>query len=163
MYFFWNKFRVPSLFKFVLEQHITWQRNEHIITATRNIARVVPCLETIRCATFGWRTKKCSAIELQIWSLFLANYNDVSRGHPKWRFSKGIPSPNPLNWGLGIILICPDIWSKCFCTCHVKKQKHAPSHLPLKKATSLFPYICQWLFVQVSIKIPVGWIKNRGL
>ena len=38
-----------------------------------------------------------------------ANYNDLSRGHLKWWFSKGIP-PNPLNSGLGIILICPELW-----------------------------------------------------
>ena len=36
-----------------------------------------------------------------------ANYNDVSRGHPKWWFNKGT-SPKSLNSGLGIILICPD-------------------------------------------------------
>ena len=47
---------------------------------------------------FSWRY-----LDISIW----ANYNDVSRGHPKWWFNKGT-SPNPLNSGLGIILICPD-------------------------------------------------------
>ena len=40
--------------------------------------------------------------------IFWAIYNDLSRGHLKWWFSKGIPQ-NPLNSGLGIILICPDL------------------------------------------------------
>ena len=37
-----------------------------------------------------------------------ANYNDVSRGHPKWWLVRESP-PNPLNSGLGIIIICPDL------------------------------------------------------
>ena len=35
-----------------------------------------------------------------------ANYNDLSRGHPKWWFSKGIPPQMPLiQVFLGIIVI----------------------------------------------------------
>ncbi len=34
--------------------------------------------------------------------------NDLSRGHPKWWFSKGPIPQNPQNSGLGIIVICPD-------------------------------------------------------
>ena len=41
-------------------------------------------------------------------NIIWANYNDVSRGRPKWWFSKGT-SQNPLTSGLGIILICPDM------------------------------------------------------
>ena len=38
---------------------------------------------------------------------FWANYNDVSRGHPNGGLIRELPQ-NPLNSGLGIILICPD-------------------------------------------------------
>ena len=38
-----------------------------------------------------------------------ANYNDVSRGHPKWWFNKGTSPKSPKHSGLGIILICPDL------------------------------------------------------
>ena len=41
-----------------------------------------------------------------------ANYNDVSRGHLKLWFSKGIPPKSPKDSGLGIILICPDLPNK---------------------------------------------------
>ena len=47
--------------------------------------------------------------EKKMSTLVWANYNDVSRGHLKLWFSKGIPPPNPLNSGLGIILICPEL------------------------------------------------------
>ena len=40
-------------------------------------------------------------------TLTWTNYSDLSRCHLKWWFSNGI-CQNPLNSGLGIILICPD-------------------------------------------------------
>ena len=46
---------------------------------------------------------------------FWANYSDLSRGHPKWWFSKGIPSKIPLNSGLGIIVVWPDLSSAWPC------------------------------------------------
>ena len=42
-------------------------------------------------------------------NLIWANYNDLSRGHPKWWLSKGIPPKSPKHSGLGIIVICPDL------------------------------------------------------
>ena len=43
-----------------------------------------------------------------IFHAYWANYNDVSRRHPKWWFNKGTSPKSPKNSGLGIILICPE-------------------------------------------------------
>ncbi len=41
-----------------------------------------------------------------------ANYSDLSRGHPKWWCRES--SQNPFNSGLGIIVICPGLWTVFF-------------------------------------------------
>ena len=47
-----------------------------------------------------------SFIDISFWAI----YNDLSRGHPKWWFSKGIPPKMALNWVKDLIIInCPDL------------------------------------------------------
>ena len=46
---------------------------------------------------------------MYIYVYVLANYSDLSRGHPTRWFSKGESSQNSLNSSLGIIVICPDM------------------------------------------------------
>ena len=38
-----------------------------------------------------------------------ANYSDLNRGHPKWWFSEAMESGPQIPWGLGFIVICPDL------------------------------------------------------
>ena len=57
-----------------------------------------------------------------------ANYNDLSRGHLKWWFSKGIHPKIPLIPGLGIILICPDKIEKEWTRHHFIKDRNRGVH-----------------------------------
>ena len=53
--------------------------------------------------------KQKTVLGTLVWS----NYSDLSRGHPKWWFSKGIPPKMALNKDQGFIINCPDwCWSR---------------------------------------------------
>ena len=113
---------------------------------------------------------------------FWTNYNDVSRGHPKWWFNKGTSPKSPKHSGLGIILICPEtccyflhplkingwnmeimeVWFRSFsfskwvlCMFHV--------NLPGCRVFSLQPSQLDRKYPAFSNYQPFGWKKWRVL